>query len=196
MGCWQPLQGDRLSIAGADSVTVTYHDGGNSGFTTVMYRFLENDRCLIVLADLGALDIYGIAGRLGRMLHGRPTPPLRRSLVAHFARELGSNGMEAAVQAFREKREDPDYQLDGEAFNFLGYTYLRAGRVAEAVEVFKLNVEAHPEVANAYDSLGEGYMKQGNNALALENYRRSLELDPGNSNAKVMIEKLLAADRK
>lgn len=201
---YRPVKGDyalgwmvmRYPVPGSDSVSVTYHDGGNSGFSTVMYRFLENDRCLIVLANVSPMDIYGVAGRLGRLIHNRPVSPVRRSLVAQFARELEKNGLEAAVRSFRVAKEDPDYELDGKAFNFLGYTYLRSGRVIEAVEVFKLNVEAHPGVANAYDSLGEGYMKQGNKALALENYRRSLELDPSNSNAKVMIEKLLATDPK
>jgi hypothetical protein len=45
--------------------------------------------------------------------------------------------------------------------NTLGYELLGAGRVAEAVEIFKLNVEMFPEAFNAYDSLGEAYAAAG-----------------------------------
>jgi len=63
-------------------------------------------------------------------------------------------------------------------------------RLAEAIEVFKMNVEMYPESANAYDSLGEAYMNAGQNELAIENYRRSLELNPENENAARMLQRL------
>jgi cytochrome c-type biogenesis protein CcmH/NrfG len=62
--------------------------------------------------------------------------------------------------------------------------------VAEAIEVLKLNVEAHPQSANAYDSLGEAYKIQGSIKLAVQNYKKSLELNPGNRNAESMLKEL------
>lgn len=180
----------RYPVPGKDSVTVAFHDGGNRGFTTVMYRFLENDRCIIVLSNSSQYDVYGVAGRIARILHGRKVPYVRWPLVAAFARVLEKQGPEQARTFFREHRNDPEYLLDGEAANSLGYQLMGKGRLGDAVCVFELNVEAFPEVANAYDSLAEGYMKQGRRQLAIKNYERSLELDPNNSNAKVMLEKL------
>lgn len=180
----------RYPVPGQDSVTVAYHDGGNSGFTTVMYRFLENDRCIVALSNTGVYNIYGVAGRIGRLLHGRESVPVKRLLAAEFVRKLEREGRDAAAEFFRQHRHDAEYEMDGDAFNVLGYQLLRKGRVEDAVRVFELNVEAFPEVANAYDSLAEGYMNQGRRELAIANYQKSLELDPNNANAKVMLEKL------
>ncbi|WKZ64975.1 MAG: serine hydrolase [Flavobacteriales bacterium] len=194
----RPVRGDfglgwmvmRYFVPGRDSVTVAYHDGGNRGFTTVMYRFIENDRCIVVLSNTSMYDIYGVAGRIARILHGREVPPVKRPLVQAIARILKNEGREQALAFFRRHRSDPEYTLDGAAANSLGYLLMGQGRLEDAVCVFELNVEAFPEVADPYDSLAEGYMKQGRRELAIANYKHSLELDPHNENAKVMLKKL------
>lgn len=39
--------------------------------------------------------------------------------------------------------------------NSLGYQLISLERVADAIEIFKLNIEVYPKNANGYDSLGE-----------------------------------------
>ncbi len=51
--------------------------------------------------------------------------------------------------------------------NLLGYQLLQEGNAKDAVEVFKLNVEAYPASANTYDSLSDAYLALGNTAEAL-----------------------------
>lgn len=65
-------------------------------------------------------------------------------------------------------------------------------RVAEAIEILKLNVEAYPASANVYDSLAEAYFVAGDTALAIQHYEKSLSLDPANTNAAMMLKKLKA----
>jgi tetratricopeptide (TPR) repeat protein len=62
--------------------------------------------------------------------------------------------------------------------------------VKEAIEIFKLNVEAYPESGNVYDSLAEAYMNDGNEELAIKFYLESLEKDPSNDNARGMLKRL------
>lgn len=64
------------------------------------------------------------------------------------------------------------------------------GKMKEAVEVFKLNVEAYPQGFNTYDSLGEAYMNINERELAIRNFKKSLELNPKNTNAIEMLKKL------
>ena len=59
-----------------------------------------------------------------------------------------------------------------------------------AIEVFRWNVDLHPEAWNAYDSLGEAYMRSGEREQAIQNYEKSLDLNPDNDNARQMLEKL------
>lgn len=75
--------------------------------------------------------------------------------------------------------------------NSLGYQFLAAKKIKEAIRIFELNVTAFPKSANAWDSLAEAYMI-GGKELAIEYYRKSLELNPENSNAVEMLKKLEA----
>jgi len=72
----------------------------------------------------------------------------------------------------------------------LGYGLLHAKRAADAIEIFKLSVEAAPDYYNSYDSLAEAYMVHGDKQLAIENYQKSLQLDPGNKNAVAKLKEL------
>jgi tetratricopeptide (TPR) repeat protein len=60
----------------------------------------------------------------------------------------------------------------------LGYRLLGEKRLPEAIQIFRLAVEASPRSANAYDSLGEAYAAAGDKAAAIGAYEKALALDP------------------
>ena len=60
--------------------------------------------------------------------------------------------------------------------NLLGYQLLQEGNAKDAVEVFKLNVEAYPASANTYDSLSDGYLALGNKDDALRYAEKAIEM--------------------
>ena len=98
-----------------------------------------------------------------------------------------------ALDSFRKiKREKPDNVSVSESrLNNMGYMLMRQKRLAEAIEIFKLNVEFYPNEWNVYDSLGEAYMNNGDKELAIANYKKSLELNPGNEGGATMLKKLM-----
>ena len=67
---------------------------------------------------------------------------------------------------------------------------LRKGRNADAIAIFKLNVEEYPKSGNVYDSLAEAFAKGRSKKQAIANYRKSLELDPKNQNAANKLKEL------
>jgi dienelactone hydrolase len=93
-------------------------------------------------------------------------------------RERG--GAAKAAQLFRDarKRDSNTFLFPEFILNQLAYTRLQDGDAEEAVELFKLNVEAYPTSANAQDSLADGYAGRGQNDLALAAEQRCLELLP------------------
>jgi CubicO group peptidase (beta-lactamase class C family) len=97
-----------------------------------------------------------------------------------------------AVEAYKKiKREHPeDAGASEDHLNNLGYGLLQQKKVAEAIAVFKLNVELYPQSWNVYDSLGEAYMVNGEKEMAITNYKKSLELNSGNRNGAAMLKKL------
>ena len=105
---------------------------------------------------------------------------------------LAAGNIEKALEMYRQiKKEKPDIAAVSEGrINGLGYGFLRAKKLPEAIAYFKLNVEFYPKSSNVYDSLGEAYMAQGEKELAIANYKKALELDPKNTNAVEMLKKL------
>ena len=105
---------------------------------------------------------------------------------------IDERGIDAAVAEYRrlEERGFGDLYASEGDMNTLGYRLLNRKRVPEAIEILKLNVEAHPASANVYDSLGEAYFVSGSTSLAIQNYEKSLSLDATNTNATMMLKKL------
>ncbi|HKY05929.1 MAG TPA: tetratricopeptide repeat protein, partial [Blastocatellia bacterium] len=100
---------------------------------------------------------------------GRAPSPSR------FLSMVSRQGVQKAIQVYRDARKtDPQAPLFQEAtLNNLGYQLLQ-NNAGAAVEIFKLNVEAHPNSANVYDSLADGFEAAGNRELAIENAERAL----------------------
>jgi len=105
---------------------------------------------------------------------------------------LNAGNTEKALAGYRQiKQEKPDNAAVSEArINGLGYGFLRAKKLPEAVFYFKLNVEFYPGSFNVYDSLGDAYMATGEKELAIANYKKSLDLNPKNTNATEALKKL------
>jgi len=114
-----------------------------------------------------------------------------------FFNILYSQGMDAAIQYLNIKKAgNPDVKLFNEGeMNAWGYRFLQEGKIKDAVELFKLNVQAYPGSANAFDSLAEAYLKDGQKDMAIKNYEKSLELNPGNDNARKALTELKGGNR-
>lgn len=129
--------------------------------------------------------------RLRRTLEWFKNPRLN-SVSSPLRRTIREGGVAAAVAQYRELRKGQPGRYDfGEPeLNALGYELLFRGRAKDAVEIFKLNVEAYPQGFNTYDSLAEAYLAAGERELAVRNYRRSLELNPQNANATAALRRI------
>jgi tetratricopeptide (TPR) repeat protein len=106
--------------------------------------------------------------------------------------QLMAGNIDKAIEGYRQiKRERPNAAaISEERLNGLGYGFMRAKKLPEALVYFKLNVEFYPNSWNVYDSLAEAYMQSGEKDLAIANYKKSLKLNPGNTNATEMLKKL------
>jgi Flp pilus assembly protein TadD len=121
---------------------------------------------------------------------------VRRALYpdpgARLARAAAS-GADSALRLYTAlKARYPAAALTEDLLNTLGYQLMAAGKLPEAITVFRRNVAEYPRASNPYDSLGEAYMAHGDRALAIQNYERSLALDPTNANAVGRLKTLRA----
>ena len=112
------------------------------------------------------------------------------SLAERLSQTLEKDGIEAMIARYKvlKTQAGPDIYVSESDMNAFGYRLLTKKRFAEAIAVFKLNVEAYPQSANVYDSLGEAYATHGDTQLAIETYRKALELDPQMESAKAALQ--------
>lgn len=180
--------------ADGDSI---WHWGDNGVHKAYVVAYPKQKTGIVIFANsLNGLSIHheiigqalgGTHPALGLLNYETYNSPGKTLLKA-----ILDKGVDAAVKEYRAALADPasEYRVNEGQMNRLGYQLLGMKKIKEAIEVFKLNVEAYPASANVYDSLGEAYMLDGNKELAISNYKRSVELDPNNANGIEMLKKL------
>ena len=172
--------------------TMISHGGGINGFNTLEQRLVGDHDLIVIFNNTPGASLGEMAKGIRAIIYGQePTTP-KRSLVPDLGETVVNRGADAAVAQYRElKRSNPHgYDFDERALNQLGYMLLEKGRNADAIVIFKLNVEEYPKSGNVYDSLAEAYAKDGQKQQAIANYRKSLELDPKNQNAADKLKEL------
>ncbi|MEP6635726.1 MAG: alpha/beta fold hydrolase [Acidobacteriota bacterium] len=104
---------------------------------------------------------------------------------------IKGQGVVAAIALYRQmKQRYPAEYFRENTLNTLGYQQLNTKHAAEAIALFKLNVEMYPNGFNTYDSLADAYLVQGDRDAAIKNYRKSLQLNPNNTGAVSILKKL------
>jgi len=178
---------------GTETVPQIGHNGGINGFNTLILRFPVQKNLIVLLDNTsqgGSLDRLSKA--LTNILYDQPYDLPKLPLAAVLRKTIEEKGIEAGVAQYRDLKttQGSVYDFSEPELNQLGYQLLQGKKLKDAVEIFKLNVEAYPQGFNTYDSLGEAYVTSGNNELAIQNYRKSLELNPQNAGAVTMLKRL------
>jgi tetratricopeptide (TPR) repeat protein len=170
-----------------------WHWGDNGRFKCYVVAYPKQKIGVVLFAD--GENGLAIAGDLVREAIGGEQPALRwikydsyDSPAMLFAKAARESGAAVAIAEFRPALLRGD--ISENSINGTGYQLLAGKKTADAIRIFQLNVELHPESSNVYDSLGEAYMNSGARDLAIQNYQKSLELNPQNTNATEALKKL------
>lgn len=108
----------------------------------------------------------------------------RLQIKAGLLRQTGK-----ASEADNLMKEAMNIATEGE-LNAYGYQLMGQGEIDKAIEVFVLNTQRFPKIANTWDSLGEAYVIKGDKPNAIKNFKKSLSLNPPD-NVRANSEKFL-----
>jgi dienelactone hydrolase len=91
--------------------------------------------------------------------------------------ELPGGAARVTQQLIEVRRKDPRAQLFSEvSLDIIGSDHLRAGEAKAAVEIFKLNLLAYPDSADANTDLADAYLADGQKDLARQCAEKALAL--------------------
>lgn len=148
------------------------HRTGITAFGCGHYIF--NDNPALVVMKLG--DLY--------------SDFIAESDVANIKNRL----LQYSMMAINElKQKETNYRHSEEDINEWAYALMEQGELQQALNLFKLNTQLHPQSWNAYDSYGEALYKSGRKNDAIAMYRQSLRLNPKNENGAKMLARLGAS---
>jgi CubicO group peptidase (beta-lactamase class C family) len=175
-----------------NDVQVIRHGGGINGFTTTIVRFPQEKNLIVMLDNTGTGYLDPLSDSIAKILYNQPYEQPKISIVPVLEKTINDKGIAAAVAQYRDlkAKESATYNFAEAELNQLGYQLLRTGKLTEAIEILKLNVEAYPQGFNTYDSLAEAYVAVNERELAKQNYKKSLELNPNNTNAVAVLKTL------
>ena len=174
-------------------VPVITHGGGINGFTTTIVRFPKEKNLIVMLDNSNTEYLDRLSDTIAKIIYDQPYEVSKMSIVSLLEDTINKKGIEAGIAQYRElkAKQAATYDFSEGELNQLGYRLLRnAGKPKEAIEIFKLNVEAYPQGFNAYDSLAEAYLAANERELAIQNYKKSLALNPNNFNALQVLKQL------
>ncbi|MCB0475107.1 MAG: serine hydrolase [Flavobacteriaceae bacterium] len=182
---------ERLMPSFEKANSIEYLAGGTNGHNSVIAQLLKENISIIVLANMDEPVAEKVADGIFDILKGKepPIPKLPALLASYEAYK--TNGIAYLKDNFENVTSNfyPDDPKDG-ILNNLGYQLMEAGKQEEAFDLFKLNTELFPEIANCWDSYGEILLKKGDRKAALDAYKKALFINPGLPSAQEMVKKL------
>lgn len=174
---------------------IVSHGGALVGYRTYIERNLSSKNTIIFLTNRGSTTSFDkLSDAIVNILNNQPYQIPRIPISIEMHRIIESKGIDQAVIRYNELKQNDEesYNFSESQLNDLGYFYLTDEKsVNNAIKIFKLNVKSFPDSFNPYDSLGEAYMINKDYALAIKNYEKSIELNPNNTNAELMIKRLM-----
>jgi tetratricopeptide (TPR) repeat protein len=125
--------------------------------------------------------------------HRRSTKP-PRPLPDVLLSTINASGIPAAIEQYKKLRaealESGLYDFREPSLNIVATSLRDQKRLAEALEILRLNAELFPRSVNAQVALGDVAAQLGDVALATSAFRRALEIDPENAAARRGLENL------
>ena len=166
--------------------------GGFEGFNTALFQVYSDDLTIIVFANMDEPVAENIASNILKLYRGETPDKPQLPAIQNIRKNYEEHGIDYIKENFQELTinfhpSDPKDII----LNNLGYAYLyEAKDNKKALEIFKLNTELFPNIANCWDSLGEALAMSKNKSEAIKAYKKALELNPDMDTALQAFQKL------
>jgi len=157
---------------------VIRHSGGWVGFVTFLHNEVDANSGFVLLSNNSSNNIRYILEGFDNISKGKPYVKPKQQLSNGMAKIIFSKNIEEGIAYYQEfKLDTVNYDASEASINVLGYQLMGEDRLNDALRVFKLNLDEHPNSANPYDSYGDALLIKGDSINALENFKRCFKMD-------------------
>jgi len=168
------------------------HNGISYKFESILLNDIKND-VIVILASNNRNKVWDLGHIIRDIMLGKAYEIPKKSIAQLLKKEAFTDVNKAIETYYKVKKtSEEEYSFNNPSeLNSLGYELLRAGKINESIEIFKLVVKEFPKNSNVMDSLAEAYYTNKQYDLAINCYKKAIELGGTNGNAEKMIEKIL-----
>lgn len=158
---------------------VVAHSGRWVGFSTYIYREIEENNCIIILTNNSTRYFRTIIDPLKNILHDQPYEMPKMSISEVIAKVVWNDGVDVAIGHYKKlKTAKPEaYDFEENQLNGLGYELIQLDRIDDAIKIFRLNQEEFSESASTYDSYGDALLASRDTINSLMNFKKALAMD-------------------
>jgi CubicO group peptidase (beta-lactamase class C family)/tetratricopeptide (TPR) repeat protein len=153
-----------------------YPDYGEDFADLAQSHFRKDDLAAATRVATAAVDLYPLSA-----------DPHVMAGICHIALGDADKGRSSIFTAYDF---DPNGAAGAGRLNGFAYRLKAFGYTEVGLELLKIALELHPDVANLYDSTGEFYLDLGDEERAIAYYEKALEVDPEFTNARNMLERI------
>lgn len=158
----------------------TSFDGALSGFITDAFVFPATDHTIILFDNSEEFSHTAMALGLYGILRGEAVD-YPKPLAAHLVGEIAvKDGIDRACEVYqdlkRNQRKEHEFNSFKDVLSDQGYLLADAGRMDEALAVFRLIAKINPNLPDAYNDLGRVYQRFGKADLSREARQKAEEL--------------------
>jgi serine-type D-Ala-D-Ala carboxypeptidase/endopeptidase len=174
-----------------DGQELLWKDGGTPGFRSFIGIDKKNKYAVVILSnsDNQVTDIG-----LHVLDTAYPFKPYRYKwdLMDTLNTCIQARGVDAGIALYKELKaaSKPNFVFDPTQLLQVGNALQRAGRLADAIRIYELNVSEYPNVPPVLESLAEAQKRAGNSAGALANFEKLAAMDSQNFHWEWMIGRL------
>ena len=177
-----------------DSSYISANAGGAPGRNSVIYSQPVTGYIIVILANYDEPIAEQVGENIYRLLAGKEVEKPGQNIFRTLYLIYNEKGAQYLKNNFSEIIKDASFNMEEDfLLNRVGYDLLGEDRTKEALEIFKVNTELFPDVANTWDSLAEAYSKDGQKEEAVRFYKKTIEVNPRSpaaDNSRRMLKEL------
>jgi tetratricopeptide (TPR) repeat protein len=126
--------------------------------------------------DLPGILVQWFVNTLIKTPGHAPADPLATAAILNQL-EMPGGAAQVTQQLIEARKRDPKAQLFPEVtVDIIASGYIRDGQIKPAIEIFKLNLLAYPDSADAHFNLADAYLQDGQQVLARQLAQEALAL--------------------